>query len=156
MPAFCPLCASDEETREEHSDDGRSFAVCEAKYHGTEPFVWEPTQQQRSRTRGDGLGNELDIWEKLLECVPADGSVHAYGDVEDRLFANYPADAAALQNRYGHRWRDGNKSTNQFSMSVYLAARLSELADEKLLIKTYAPAAGPWSYNGIISQWERA
>lgn len=39
-------------------------------------------------------------------------------------------------------------------MSVYLAARLSELADEKLLIKTFGPAEGPWSYNGIISHWQ--
>ena len=156
MPAFCPLCASDERTTEEHTADGRRFAVCEASYHGTEPYVWETTPPERSRIRGDGLGTDLGVWDKLLECVPADGAIHSYGDVEDLLFARYSAEAAVLQDRYGHRWRDGKKSENQFSMSVYLAARLSELADEKLLIKTFGPADGPWAYNGIISHWERA
>lgn len=79
-----------------------------------------------------------------------------YGVVEDGVFELYPREAGILQERYGHRWRDGRKSVNQFSMSVYLATRLSELADEKLLIKTFGPAEGPWSYNGIISYWERA
>ena len=41
-------------------------------------------------------------------------------------------------------------------MSVYLGARLSELADEKLLVKTFGSAEGPWAYDGIISHWERA
>jgi len=76
--------------------------------------------------------------------------------VEDRLFELYPLEVALLQDRYGHRWRDGRKSENQFSMSVYLGARLSELADEKLLVKTFGSAEGPWAYDGIISHWERA
>ncbi len=85
MPAYCSLCTSDEHTSEEVAEDGRLFAVCSGKYHGGEPYVWEPTPARRSK-RGDGLGNDLDIWEKLLECVPADGSAHAYGVVEDQLF----------------------------------------------------------------------
>jgi hypothetical protein len=76
--------------------------------------------------------------------------------VEDRLFESYPTEAGVLQERYGHRWREGKRSVNEFSMSAYLAARLSELADEKLLIKTFGPAEGPWAYNGIISHWQRA
>lgn len=155
MPAYCSLCASDEYMSERETGDGRKFAVCSANYHGAEPYVWETTPAQRTKTRGDGLGNELDIWDELLECVPSDGRAHSYGAVEDRLFELYPADAAVLQERYGHRSREGKKSENQFSMSVYLAARLSELADEKLLIKTFGPAEGPWSYNGIISHWKR-
>ena len=66
---------------------------------------------------------ELGVWDKLLECVQSDGSGHSYGEVEDRFFELYPLEASALQERYGHRWRDGKKSVNQFSMSVYLAAR---------------------------------
>lgn len=156
MPAFCPLCASDERTTEEHTADGRRFAVCEANYHGTEPYVWETTPPERSRTRCDGLGSDLDIWDKLFECVPADGAIHSYGDLEDIFFAHYSRDAAVLQERCGHRWRDGKKSESQFSMSVYLAARLSELADEGLLVKSFAAAEGPWAYNGIIFHWKRA
>lgn len=155
VPAYCSLCASDEYTSEEKTEDGRVFAVCSGDYHGEQPYAWELTPTRQSKTRGDGLGSELDIWDKLLECVPADGSVHAYGIVEDRLFERYPAEAAILQDRYGHRWRDGKKSSSSFSMSVYLAARLSELADEKLLVKTFGPAEGSWSYNGIISHWQR-
>jgi hypothetical protein len=155
MPAFCPLCASDERTSEHRTDDGRRFAICEARYHGTEPYVWETAPLQRFQTRGDGLGNDLGIWDKLLDCVPADGTAHPYGEVEDRLFESYLTEAGVLQERYGHRWREGKKSVNQFSMSAYLAARLSELADEKLLVKTFGPAEGPWAYNGIISYWQR-
>ena len=113
------------------------------------------TSARRGKTRGDGLGNELEIWDKLLDCVPS-GDAHSYGVVEDQLFDRYPAEAAAVQERYGRRWREGKKSENQFSMSAYLAARLSELAEEKLLFKTFGAAEGPWSYNGIISYWERA
>ena len=155
MLAFCSLCASDDYTSERETEDGRVFAVCSAEYHGAEPYVWEPTPPPGRRTRGDGLGNDLDIWDKLLDCVPA-GDPHSYGVVEDQLFELHPREAAVLQQRYGHRWRDGRKSESQFSKSVYLAARLSELADEGLLIKSFAPAEGPWTYSGIISHWNRA
>ena len=156
MPALCPLCVRDDLTTEQTTDDGRRFVVCSAKEHGGDGYVWEPTPPPAKTMRGDGLGAELDIWDKLLECVPADGKEHPYGAVEDRLFERYSGETAMLQERYGHRWREGNKSANQFSMSVYLAARLSELAGEGLLVKTYGPAEGPWVYNGIISHWQRA
>ncbi len=155
MLAFCPLCASDERTTEGVADDGRKYAVCMARDHGDDGFVWEPTPERRSTSRGDGLGADLDIWDKLLGCVPADGMPHSYGDVEDEFLEKYPREAGLLQERYGHRWREGKRSTSSFSMSVYLAARLSELADEKLLAKTFGPAEGPWSYNGVISHWAR-
>jgi hypothetical protein len=153
--AFCPLCASDELTSSDTTEDGREFAVCMANVHGEDGYVWEPTPSRALSTRGDGLGFELDIWDKLLECVPAEGT-HSYGAAEDRFFERYPTDAAALQERYGHRWREGKKPVNQFSMSSYLAARLTELANEKLLVKTFGPAEGEWSYNGVISHWARA
>lgn len=152
--AFCPLCASDENTSVETAEDGREFAVCIARDHGDGGYVWEPSPSHRGSRRGDGLGIELAIWDKLIECVPAKGT-HPYGVVEDLFFERYPADAAALQERYGHRWREGTKPGNQFSMSSYLAARLSELADEQQLVKTFGPAEGPWSYNGVISHWAR-
>ena len=153
--AFCPLCASDERTSIESADDGREFAVCMAKAHGENGWVWEATPRRTHSRRGDGLGLQLDIWDKLLECVPAEGT-HSYGVVEDMFFERYPGDAVTLQERYGLRWRDGNKPANQFSMSSYLAARLSELADEQILVKTFGPAEGEWSYNGAISHWARA
>jgi hypothetical protein len=80
---------------------------------------------------------------------------YSYGEVEDRFFILYPTEANLLHERYGHRWRDGNKSANQFSMSVYLAGRLRELATEEAVDLTWGPAEGPWSYNGIISYWAR-
>jgi len=156
MIAFCPLCASDERTTQSTTEDGRRFAVCAHPDHGAEGFVWDPFIEARNSSRGDGLGAELDIWDKLLECVPADGETHPYGAVEDRLIERYPAESAVVQERYGHRWRDGKKSVNQFSMSAYLAARLSELADEGVLVKTFGPATGPWAYNSVISYWKRS
>jgi len=150
-----PLCASDEHTSEGTTDDGRGSALCSnPREHGHDGFVWEPTRMKKSRNRGDGLGAELDIWDKLLECIPADGVAHSYGD-EERFFERYPAEASLLQERYGHRWREGKKSVNQFSMSAFLAGRLSELSDEGAVAKTWAPAERPWAYDGVISHWAR-
>jgi hypothetical protein len=80
---------------------------------------------------------------------------HSYGEVEDVFFERYPADAALLQERYGHRWREGKRSTTQFSMSAYLAGRLRDLSRGGSADLTWGPAEGPWGYNGIISYWAR-
>ena len=131
------------------------YAACMARDHGENGFVWEPTIERRSTTRGDGLGADLDIWDKLLECVPGVGVAHAYGVAEDAFFERYPTEASLLQDRYGHRWREGKKSAHQYSMSSFLPARLSELADETFLVKRFGPAEGPWAYSAQISHWTR-
>jgi hypothetical protein len=155
VPAFCPLCASDDWTSDGVTDDGRKYVVClNPREHPPEGYVWEPTAEKTGVTRGDGLGAELDIWDKLLECVPPDGLSHPYGDVEDQFFDRYPNDAAFLQDRYGHAWRNGKRS-GQYSMSAYLSRRLGELAEEGLLGVHWGPAEGPWSYNGRISYWSK-
>lgn len=154
MPAFCPLCASDDYTTDVATPDGESLAHCADRSHGLDGFTWDPTPPKPTNVRSDGIGAELDIWDKLLECVPADGDPHSYGEVEDRLFSMYPAEAATLQNRYGHKWRDGNKSEGRYSMSVYLALRLRELEKEGHLALSWGPATGPWAYNEIISHWK--
>jgi hypothetical protein len=138
------------------TEDGRPFVVCNnLREHGEDGYTWEPTPERAKSTRGDGLGAELDIWDKLLECIPIDGIAYPYGDVEDQFIDRYPSEASVLQERYGHRWRDGKRSTNQYSMSTYLAARLRDLAREASLSLTWGPAEGPWSYNGVISHWTR-
>jgi hypothetical protein len=81
---------------------------------------------------------------------------HAYGEVEDRFIERYPADASLLRERYGHRWRDGKRSVNQYTMPVYLAARLRDLSKEGLVELSWGPAEDPWSYNGFISYWARS
>jgi hypothetical protein len=148
---------SDEYTSEDVTEDGRRFVVCaNTREHGVDGYVWEPTPEKSGRTRGDGLGAELDIWDKLLECVPADGVPHAYGEVENVFFDRYPDEAALLQGRSGHRWREGKRSENQFSMSAYLSGRLRDLNREGTLELSWGPAEGPWSsYNGVISYWTR-
>lgn len=156
MIPFCPLCASEDHTSSDVAEDGRVFVVCRSRDHGDEGFVWEPTRPDARSRRGDGLGAELDIWDKLLGCVPADGVAHPYGEVEDRFIEAYPNEAGVVWERYGHRWREGKRSVNQFSMSAYLAARLSELFDEKLLLKTQGPATGPWVHLSEISYWTRS
>jgi hypothetical protein len=156
MPAFCSLCVSDDYTSEGVTNDGRRYVVCaNTREHGADGYVWEPTVEKPGRTRGDGLGAELDIWDKLLECVTADGVAHAYGEVEDIFFERYPDDAGFLQERYGHRWRGGKRTETQFSMSAYLSGRLRDLNREGALELSWGPAEGPWSYNGIISYWAR-
>ena len=155
MPAFCSLCVSDEYTTEGVTDDGRRFIVCaNTREHGPNGYVWEPVPEKPARLRGDGLGADLDIWDKLLECVPPDGIAHSYGDIEDIFFERYPDDAGVLQDRYGHAWREGKRS-GQYSMSSYLSGRLGELAKEGSLEVAWGPAEGPWAYNGRISHWTR-
>ena len=90
---------------------GRVFAVCADPEHGSDGNVLGANTAWRSKPAGgDGLGAELGIWDKLLECVPADGHVHPYGDVEDRFFERYPEEAHQLLERYGHKWRDADRS----------------------------------------------
>lgn len=158
MPAFCPTCALDDYTKEGVADDGTPFATCRGPDHGPEGFTWE-RWQPAARTTGrpeSGLGAELDIWDKLLECIPSGSDYTSYGAVEDSFFARHPREAAQLAERYGHRWREGvRRSTTQYSMSVYLSLRLRELATEGVLDVEWGPAEGPWSYNGIFSYWRR-
>src|SRR5690606_36215061 len=156
MIAFCPLCSSDEYTSLDTDPDGKQFAQCSnAKEHGADGYAWIPSSPSGSErgTRSDGLGIELGVWDKLLECVPTDGEFHSYGEVEDTFFALYPREASTLQNRYGHRWREGAKSDGTYSMSVYLALRLSELRREGVLEATWLPAGGELAYNDVISHW---
>ena len=156
MPAYCPLCASDERTSEGNADDGRHFASCAHPDHGPEPFTWELYTPGTDRsTRGDGLGAELGIWDKLLECLEPGEPAIAYGILEDRFLERFPVEWKQLIDRYGHRWRYPDKRSGQYSASVYLAARLRELADDTAVELTWAPATGEWAYNGVISQWRR-
>jgi hypothetical protein len=156
MPAFCPLCAADDHTSEGVTEDGIRYAVCRDPSHGDDGFTWEPSPPPGSGARGGGLGAELGIWDKLLECVPPGVDYMPYGTVEDAFFARFPTEAEVLLQRYGHRWRDpAHRSATGFSMSVYLSARLKELSQEGRLDVRWGPAEGPWSYNGIISYWRR-
>lgn len=155
MPAFCPLCASDDYTSDIITPDGETLALCGHRSHGVDGFTWDPSPPEPTNMRSDGIGSELDIWDKLLESVPNDGEAHQYGEVEDKLFESYPTEAAVLQNRYGHKWRDGKKSENNYSMSAYLALRLRELEKEGHLKLSWGPATGPWEYNEVISHWQR-
>ena len=89
-----------------------------------------------------GIGADLDIWDKLLDCVPSGQEFVPYGDVEDAFFDRYPAEADVLLRKYGHRWRDSAHPAGRFSMSVYLSGRLRELADRGELEVRWEPARG--------------
>ncbi len=56
VPALCPLCALDEYTSAQKTGDGIKYVVCSNPSHGTDGFVWEPTQPRAESHRGDGLG----------------------------------------------------------------------------------------------------
>ena len=153
MPAYCSICTSDERTSEGTTEDGRRYASCADPYHGPDPYTWEPTTFGASGSyRGDGLGAELGIWDKLLECLEAGEPRISYGDLEDRFVERFPAEWKQLIDRYGHRWRPGKRS-GRYSASVYLAARLTELAKENMVEYTRGEATGDWAYNGDISHW---
>ena len=157
MPALCPLCVLDEYTATDRTADGVAFGSCSNPEHGGEPFVWEVTEHARKGVRArDGIGADLGVWDKLLQCVHEGEPAVAYGTVEDRLFERFPDEAASLLQAYGHRWRDPEHRSGRFSMSAYLATRLSELAEEGLLEKTWGPAEGQWAHNSVISYWRLA
>lgn len=156
MPHLCNLCVSDESTSEGRNEDGVRYVICTDRSHGPDGYVWEPAPPPGRSTRGDGLGAELGIWDKLLELFEPEEEFVAYGVIEDRLFDRYPSEAATLLHRYGHKFRDADHLSGQYSMSAYLASRLRELEREGSLQLQWQPASGPWAHNGIISHWRLA
>lgn len=156
MPALCPLCVLDDFTSEHVTEDGIRYVQCDGPDHVGAPFVWEPSQAGGSAPSRGGIGAELDIWDKLLGLFRSGDGVLSYGDVEDRLFSQYPETARILLDLYGHAWRDPDHPATGYSMSAYLAGRLRDLEREGHLVLSWGPAEGPWSYNGIISHWRLA
>lgn len=150
------MCISDEYTEESATEDGRRFISCTNPEHGAEPWVWEPYEAPRGTSRGDGLGSELDVWDKLLACVDVGSDFVPYGMVEDRFVERYPSEARRLLHLYGHKWRDAAHPSTRYSMSAYLAARLKDLEKEGHLALKFGPAEGEWAYNATISWWKLA
>lgn len=138
------------------TDDGIAFAVCTDRSHGDGGYVWEPSQAGKTSQRSDGLGAELAIWDKLLVLLDPTEDFVPYGVVEDRLFERYPDDASTLLNRYGHKFRDAEHPSTQYSMSAYLASRLRELNQEGAVDLKWDKAVGPWAHNEVISHWRLA
>lgn len=154
MPAFCPLCAKDDRTETHELDDGSSYAICFHSSHGTDGYIWEPSPSMTGTSkRSEGIGAELDVWNKLLECFEDNADYVSYGEIEDRFFARHAEEASTLLHRYGHRWRDTKHRAGQYSMSAYLALRLRDLEKDDHLDLRWGPAEGPWKYNEVISYW---
>lgn len=102
-----------------------------------------------------GIGEELTMWGRLYDCVPEGPGFVPYGEVEDAMAAKYPEALQALIREYGQPWRGADHPSGRYSASVYLGARLGELARECLLEQKSGPAAGAWAYNGIYEWWRR-
>ena len=151
---FCGVCASEDYTSTEELDDGTEYYVCASSFHPV-PRIWEPPARSGIQLGRSGIGDELTIWGKLYESVPEGPDFVPYGEVEDALAEQYPEALHALIREYGHRWRDPDNPSGRYSASVYLAARLGELAREGLLEQKSGPATGPWAYNGTYEWWRR-
>ena len=156
MPNFCGVCASEDYTHEDQTDDGATFVVCTNPYHGESSRVWEPQHAESGRPDRGGIGAELGIWDKLLECVPPGSDFIPYGDVEDAFTDRFPDVMRRLIEMYGHRWREPRHPSDKYSASVYLGARLADLAREGLLEHQTGPATGRWAYNGTYEWWRVA
>lgn len=156
VPHLCPLCARDESTTEDQTDDGVRYVACTDRSHGPDGYVWEPSPPPGRSLRGDGLGSELGIWDKLLELFEPGADFVAYGEMEDRFVDRFPSDAQLLLHRYGHKFRDPDHKAGRYSMSVYLSCRLRELNKEGQLELAFREATGDWAYNGVISHWRLA
>jgi hypothetical protein len=155
MVAYCSLCASDEATSSHVTDDGIAYAVCADSSHGEGGYIWEPHQPGQGHSRSsEGIGAEIGIWDKLLTLFEPGEDFVSYGDVEERFLDRYPTEFTLLLHRYGHKWRDPDYPSTQYSMSSYLAGRLRDLANEDQLDLTWRPAEGKWKHNEIISHWK--
>lgn len=137
------------------TEDGTRFLICTNPFHGEIPRTWEPVGAARLLGRSGGIGAELGIWDKLYESVPAGNDFVPYGDVEDTFAERYPEDMTRLIREYGHVWRDPDYPSTRYSASVYLGARLGELAREGLLEHKTGPAEGKWAYNGTYEWWRK-
>jgi len=161
MATYCPLCMSRDRTREfDMSDPDRPRWRCDDESHGAQGFVWVAATEGTSGTRrrasdtSGGSGSAVsEFGEKLVACIPTGEAFVSYGFVEDRFFELWPEDAGLLLDRYGHVWRGGAERSGGYTMSMYLAHRLSELERAGLVEHVEGEPDERWPHLSTISHW---
>jgi hypothetical protein len=136
--------------------------TCMDSTHGEEGFTWVSKSGQtkgpatsRRGTTGRSQSVVSDIGEKLLSCIPPGPEHVPYVTVEDRFFELWPEDADALLQKYGHMWRNEGVRTGRYTMSMYLAHRLSNLERQGLAEHVNAKPDPMFNYHLTEYSWWR-
>ena len=144
----CPLCGvqDDLEPPVRLPNGGWQFA-CTAH---TPAHVFEVSPEARVVAYASGLAGELGLHEDLPRCVIQGEPWVEYGIVEYRYGIAHPVEYRRLVDTYGHR---SAARTGRYSASVFLASTLGRLARAGLLVLSFGPGTGYWSYDSEISYW---
>jgi hypothetical protein len=138
----CPVCGYDDEVKTYKVDDDWVM-ICEYQAHL--PYEWRPAgQYARAVSYRTGLGEELGVYDTLLECVTLD--IVEYGVVEHLFSQADPTTYKHLVERYGHR----TVKPSKYTVSSFLGGALGHLWREELIGGLWGPATGCWSSNGVI------
>lgn len=142
----CPICGHDDEVELQHVVDEWIF-TCGSTRHV--PYEWRPKTDPGLMTYRNGLGQELGVYDDLLECLSA--GITEYGVIEYRFSQRAPKSYAYLVERYGHR----AIKPKSYTASAFLGGALGQLWREELLDGLWVPATGYWSYNGKVGAYSR-
>lgn len=123
--------------------------VCDDGCHPV--FEWNPTVGKADlRTHRSGFGEELGVYDSLLECVNAGAA--EYGVIEYRFATSERAAYDRLVRRYGHR----ALAPAKYTASSFLGNALGQLWRERTIGAWMVKATGYWSYNGRIGGYASA
>ena len=142
---LCPLCGHEDFVTTARVDDEW---VVSCSSHTHPPMEWRPKEQyQGTGTYRNGIGQELGVYDDLLDCVH-DGFAE-YGVIEYRFSKKAPRTYQFLVDRYSHT----ALGPAGYSTSAFLGGALGQLWREELVAGFWAPATGYWSYNGRVGAY---
>lgn len=144
---ICPRCAEDEYLRLTIDVDGSELLSCDNAAH--EPYTWKAHVDGPGKPARDGLGEELGLYDDLLELLVPGEPIVEYGIVEHRYACAHPNEYAVLVARYGHRAIEPSR----YTASKFIARALGILRSEGALYGRFVPATGRWDYLGQVSAW---
>ena len=146
----CPLCGHDDAEYLSWEVEGPGLwrYVCTDPSH-SEPYAWLTTGKDalQGGGGGDGLADQLGIYDDLLACFAFDGPLLEYGAVEYLYATQNPHPYQDLVSRYSHT----RLGPTRFSASAFIGAALGRMYREGLLRRVDVKATGYWRFNGRLT-----
>ncbi|MEZ5202895.1 MAG: hypothetical protein R2701_00475 [Acidimicrobiales bacterium] len=116
----CPICALDDDVAIQKVDDEWVMTCASAEHP---PFEWRPASQyQKTISYRTGIGEELGVYDTLLECLLP--GLSEYGVIEYRFSQADPSTYRHLLDRYGHT----ALAPSKYTTSSFLGGALGALA----------------------------
>lgn len=139
---ICQICGFDDDVEIIKRDEDWVM-TCSGPSHP--PYEWQPKKQSSSAgSWRTGIGEELGVYDTLLECMTPD--ICEYGIIEHRFSEAAPGVYTYLVDHYGHRATKPSK----YTASSFLGGALGQLWREELVAGVWGPATGYWKYNGGV------